>query len=134
VRLQWTYGRAGTNFVKKILAKAAEGGTLRVVNDQYGSPTSVVEAAKVICSLIKRNAEGLYHYAAAGYASRFEVARFIVEKMKLKAEVVPCKTADFISPARRPLNSRFDCGRIQALLGEPIADWQIPLERFLEGL
>jgi dTDP-4-dehydrorhamnose reductase len=52
----------------------------------------------------------------------------------MDVDVVPCKTSDFPSPAARPLNSRFDCGKIQRLLGEPIAPWQGPLERFLRQL
>jgi len=49
-------------------------------------------------------------------------------------DVMPCKTSDFSSPAARPLNSRFDCSKIQHLLGEPIEFWQRPLERFLRQL
>ncbi|HSV26637.1 MAG TPA: dTDP-4-dehydrorhamnose reductase [Sedimentisphaerales bacterium] len=134
LRVQWTYGRAGDNFVKKILARAAQGGPLKVVNDQYGSPTATTEAAKTICSLLAERAEGVYHYAASGYASRFDVARFIIDKRGLKVELQPCRTSDFPSPARRPLNSRFDCARIQAALGRTHEHWQGPLGRFVETL
>lgn len=134
LRVQWTYGMAGDNFVKKILARAARGGPLRVVDDQYGSPTATTEAAKAICGLLVKRAEGVYHYAASGYASRFDVAMFIVQKRGLKVELQPCKTSDFPSPARRPLNSRFDCARIQAALGHTPEQWQGPLGRFVEAL
>ncbi len=134
MRVQWTYGRAGDNFVKKILARAAQGGPLKVVDDQVGSPTATTEAAAAICSLIEKRAEGLFHFAASGYASRFDVARFIIEKRKLNIEVQPCRTSDFISPARRPLNSRFDCDKITSVLGQPASDWRLPLGNFVESL
>jgi dTDP-4-dehydrorhamnose reductase len=134
VRVQWTYGKAGDNFVKKILARVSQGGTVKVVDDQHGSPTATTEAAKALCGLMAMGAEGLFHFAAAGHTTRFDIAKFIVEKRKLSVQISPCKTSDFVSPAQRPLNSRFDCSKILALLDKPIAVWQGPLERFVESL
>ena len=134
VRLEWTYGRGGNNFVRKIVERAQAGGPLNVVNDQIGSPTATTEAAEAVCALLERRAEGLYHFAAAGYASRFDVARFIVQQRCLDAPVLPCSSRDYPSPARRPLNSRFDCSKIQALLGTPIKPWQEPLAAFVRQL
>jgi dTDP-4-dehydrorhamnose reductase len=134
VRLQWTYGMAGDNFVKKILTRVSQGQAVKVVDDQLGSPTATTEAARAICELMARGAEGLFHFAATGYTSRFDIAKFIVEKRKLGAQITPCRTSEFVTPAQRPLNSRFDCSKIQALLDKPIAAWQGPLERFLESI
>jgi dTDP-4-dehydrorhamnose reductase len=125
---------AGDNFIKKILARVSQGRTAKVVDDQLGSPTATTEVAKALCELMASGTEGLFHFAAAGYTTRFDIAKFIVEKRKLGAQITPCKTSDFVSPAQRPLNSRFDCSKIQALLDKPIAVWQGPLERFLESL
>ena len=83
------------------------------------------------CRLLDERAEGLFHFAASGYVSRFEMAQFILDRLALKAELEPCRSSDYIAPAARPANSRFDCSRIQALLGEPIKPWQEPLESFL---
>ncbi len=134
MRLEWTYGMHGNNFIKKLLKRAKDRHQLTVVDDQYGSPTATTEAAKVIVRLLQLRAEGIYHFAAVGFASRFEIARFVLEKMQLPVELVPCKTSGFKSPAARPLNSRFDCAKIQALLAEPITPWQVPLEQFLRRL
>lgn len=131
VRLEWTYGDRGNNFVNKIIERARAGGPLKVVDDQIGSPTATTEAAAALCTLLQRRVEGLYHFAGAGYASRFDVARFIVQQCSLDAEVLPCSSGEYPSPARRPLNSRFDCSRIQALLGEPTRPWQEALAQFL---
>ena len=106
MRLQWTYGKAGNNFVKKIIERARQTGKLRVVDDQLGSPTATTEAAKAICQLLAKQLTGLFHFASAGYVSRFGMAEFIIEKLNMNVELQACKSGDFDSPARRPLNSR----------------------------
>lgn len=134
MRLQWTYGANGNNFITKLVRRAAAGGTVSVVDDQVGAPTAVGEVAKAACRMIEGRVTGLYHFAAAGYASRYDVAAFVFERLSLPAGLQRCRTADYPSPAARPLNSRFDCSRIQALLGEPIAPWQEPLAHYLRQL
>jgi dTDP-4-dehydrorhamnose reductase len=137
VRVQWTYGTSGNNFIKKILERGRNGRPLKVVDDQIGAPTSTREVALALTDLLLRPEgmpQGLFHFAAAGYASRFEVARFVIENKGLDVEVTPCKSNEFATPARRPLNSRFDCRKISEFLAEPIKPWQVPLEYYLEHL
>lgn len=134
IRLEWTYGLAGDNFIKKILQKARTQKELKVVADQFGSPTATTEAAKAVCDLVQKRPTGIYHFASQGYTSRFGVAQFIAETLGLDVQLTPCKTADFPSAAARPLNSRFDCGKIRPLLSGPIKPWQTPLEEFLRKL
>jgi dTDP-4-dehydrorhamnose reductase len=62
------------------------------------------------------------------------MAKFIFDKLNMPVDLSSCKTADFPAVAARPLNSRFNCSKIKALLDEPIVPWQVPLERFLEKL
>jgi dTDP-4-dehydrorhamnose reductase len=62
------------------------------------------------------------------------MAEFILDKLSMDVNLLPCKTSDFPSPAKRPLNSRFDCSKITCLLDEPIERWQAPLELFLRQL
>jgi len=134
VRVQWTYGTAGNNFVTKLIQRVKSQDTLKVVNDQTGSPTATTEAAKAIFELLRKKPKGIYHYASAGYVTRFGMAEFILDKLSLDVNLLPCKTSDFPSPAARPLNSRFDCSKINLLLDEPIKRWQEPLELFLRQL
>jgi len=134
VRLEWTYGTHGNNFVTKIVERARTAGQLKVVEDQIGAPTATTEVAAAVSRLLEQRVEGLFHFANSGYASRFDVARFIVERLSLSARVLPCRSSDYSSPARRPLNSRFNCTKIQALLGETIKPWQEPLASFLGSL
>lgn len=134
IRVEWTYGAAGNNFVKKLLQRARETGKLKVVDDQFGSPTATKAAAAAICDLLKKKPKGLFHFAAEGYVSRLEMARFIIEKLNLDVELKACKSSEFVSPAARPLNSRFCCDRIAAILDKPIRQWRRPLEEFLGTL
>ena len=134
LRVEWTYGSAGDNFVTRLIKRAKTGGTLTVVDDQIGSPTATTEVAKTICKILSRKPEGIFHFAGTGYVSRFEMAKFIFDKLSMEVNLLPCKTSDYPSPAARPLNSRFDCSKIKGLLDEPIESWQGPLERFLRKL
>ena len=70
--------------------------------------------------------------ALAAFASRFDMARFVFGRLNMPVNLTACKSSDFQGTASRPLNSRFDCSKIQALLDGPIKLWQEPLERFLE--
>ena len=134
VRVQWTYGHHGTNFIKKLLERAKQASELRVVDDQIGSPTATAEVARALGDLVGKRPEGLLHLASQGYVSRYDMARFVVDSLGLGIPVQPCKTADFTSPAQRPLNSRFDCTKVSALLAEPMKPWQDALCLFLEQL
>lgn len=134
MRIQWTYGHARQNFVTKLIGHAEAARNIRVVDDQIGSPTATTEVAEVICELLRQKPEGLFHFAASGYATRFEVAKFIFDKLGMSVNLTACKSNNYVTAAARPLNSRFDCSKIQALLDEPIKMWQIPLQRFLEQL
>jgi dTDP-4-dehydrorhamnose reductase len=134
VRVQWTYGSAGNNFVTKLIQRAKSQNILKVVDDQTGSPTATTEAAGAIYELLRQKPEGIYHFASAGYVSRYGMAEFVLDKLSMDVNLLPCKTSDFTSPATRPLNSRFDCSKIKYLLNEPIQHWQAPLELFLRQL
>ncbi len=134
IRVQWTYGRAGNNFPAKILDRAKAGQPLNVVDDQIGSPTATTEVAAAILEMIEKRPVGLFHFANDGYASRYEVARFILSTAGVDCELTPCKTSDYVSPAKRPLNSRFDCTKIKDLLSEPIRPWRQTMEEFLRQL
>lgn len=134
LRVSWTYGRSGRNFVTKIVQRARETGRLRVVDDQVGAPTSTLELARVITDLLPARPSGLYHLTADGYVSRFDLAACIIERMGLQVDLAPCKTDDFPAPASRPRNSRLDCREIREKLGVAMEAWRAPLARYLEQL
>lgn len=134
LRLEWTYGSHGNNFITKLLHRAQAGGAVSVVDDQVGAPTATTDVAAAMLKMMETRATGLYHFANAGYASRYDVAAFVFERLPQAVALNRCRTADYPAPAARPLNSRFDCRKIQALLGESIAPWQESLEKYLRQL
>jgi dTDP-4-dehydrorhamnose reductase len=134
LRLEWTYGRNGRHFISKLIERARTSNVLQVVDDQVGAPTATTEVAKVICRLAAERIEGVFHFASAGFASRYDMAVFVFRHLGLPTELRPCPTGEYPSLAARPRNSRFDCRKIQRLLFEPIRPWQEPLLEFLEQL
>ncbi len=133
IRVQWSYGRHGANFISKIQERARSSSALKVVADQIGAPTWTADMARAIAILIRDRREGLYHFANAGYASRFEVARLIAAKLGLPVKIMPCASEEFPAPALRPKNSWFDTAKIQSVLDFPIRSWQEALAEFLQN-
>ena len=105
VRTAWVYGLGTRNFVTEILRLARANRTLRVVEDQVGSPTWARDLADVIRDLVRLGASGIVHAAGKGACSRFDLARAIVALAGLDTEVLPTTTASFPRPARRPVSS-----------------------------
>lgn len=136
VRVQWTYGKNGVNFITKITEAAQTRDELKVVDDQIGSPTYTREAAKVLCDLLQMETfpNGLFHLAASGYVSRYAMTSYLFERLGIKTKVLPCKTSDFKTAAQRPLNSRFNCKKLETLLGRKLPTWQDMLNEYLETL
>ncbi len=136
VRVQWTYGKNGVNFIKKLLDAATAGKPLRVVDDQMGSPTATTAVAEILRRMIQLPTfpQGIYHLAAGGYVSRYEMAEFLFSGLKMNVNLTPCKTSDFPSAARRPLNSCFDCAKLEKMLNTKIDSWQTMLTHYLETL
>ncbi len=131
VRVQWTYGAGGLNFVEKIRDRAATGQPLKVVDDQVGTPTWTGNAADAMVRLLQKQCTGLFHFAERGAASRFEVAGKIVELAELKTTVEPCSTSDFPSAAKRPANSVFKCDKIDRTLKIKRPEWTESLANYL---
>lgn len=131
IRVQWSYGRNGTNFISKILERGKTGAPLKIVADQFGAPTWTRDMSRAIVRMLEQRTVGLWHFANSGYASRFDVARFVLDYYKLSNPLTPCRTAEFPARAARPLNSRFDLSHIQTALGYPIRPWQHALAEYL---
>jgi dTDP-4-dehydrorhamnose reductase len=134
VRIEWTYGRHGVNFISKLLDAAIKNPSLKVVGDQTGSPTWTADVARAIMCLINKQTEGLYHFAAQGYASRYEVAKFILRGKHIDKEIIPCSSSEFPAPARRPKNSRFNCSKIDKVIDFKRPSWQESMAEFLKQI
>ena len=134
IRVQWTYGVNGNNFISKILELAKKLPQLKVVSDQFGSPTWTMDISRAIMEFLNKKTEGLYHFADSGYATRFDIAKAVVEYFKLDTKLTPCGSDEFPAPAARPCNSRFDCSKIDKVLSFERPTWQESLNKFLEKI
>jgi dTDP-4-dehydrorhamnose reductase len=102
LRLAWLYGPTGHNFVRTILHLAREKDVLRIVDDQTGSPTFTEDVVHQVLALIEDGASGTYHCVNTGRATWYEFARSIVRACGLDIPVIPIRTVDYPTPARRP--------------------------------
>jgi dTDP-4-dehydrorhamnose reductase len=105
VRTAWLYGAAGRNFVDTILGLAAERDTLRVVDDQRGSPTWTGHLAPVLVDIAESRGAGIFHATGDGDCTWFDLASAAVRAAGLDCAVEPCTTAEFPRPAPRPAYS-----------------------------
>ncbi len=132
LRISWLYGINGSNFVKTVIRLAKEKGELRVVNDQFGTPTYTLDVVGQTWKLIQEDCVGLYHSANAGQTTWFEFAKKIVEKFDLKAEVIPIKTDDFPALAKRPSFSILDNYLLKLESKNMMRNWQEAFDEFAD--
>ncbi|PWW08463.1 dTDP-4-dehydrorhamnose reductase [Paenibacillus cellulosilyticus] len=134
VRTAWVYGAHGANFVRTMLRLGEAGGTVKVVSDQFGSPTYTADLAQMLLSLIATEAYGIYHATNSGSCSWYEFAAAIFEEGGLPAKVEPCTTAEFPRPAPRPAYSVLDHSAIRANGLPPMRHWREALRDFMHQL
>ncbi len=132
VRTQWLYGPRGTHFPRTIVGLARERGRLKVVADQFGSPTTTLELAPALWDVLRLRGDGLFHAACEGVCSWHELAVAVLAASGLAhVPVEPCGTQEFPRPARRPAYSELDSSRLAALRGRRLADWRLALADYL---
>jgi len=145
LRTSWLYSTHGNNFVKTILRLAKEREELRVVDDQYGSPTYAGDLAEAILSIAEQTRGrgpapwGTYHYCGKGVTTWHEFAQKICEFGKLHApmrvrEIKAVSTPEYPTAARRPPYSVLDCAKIEKSFGVIRKPWQASLVEMLTGM
>jgi len=133
IRTSWLYAPWGKNFVRTIAAAARSKPELKVVNDQRGRPTSAQHLAASTLALLNRNARGIYNITDSGDCTWFDFAQEIVRLTAAPCKVVPCTTADFPRPAKRPAYSVLDIAKAESEL-DPFPAWQTNLAKVLTQL
>lgn len=131
VRISWLFGPGGRHFVGTILKRAGEAEELKVVDDQYGAPTYAPDAARAIADLILAGARGTFHVTNSGETTWYRFARAILELSGSRANLVPCATADFPRPARRPRYTVLDNFPLKEVIGYQLPPWEDALRRYL---
>lgn len=134
VRSGWLYGFIGKNFLKSILINAFDKKrkSLRVVNDQFGSPTWTYRLALQIKELLKEDTIGTYHATSERYCSRFEYAQYVLKKLKIKALLEPGNLSDYPQAAKRPTNCILENRLLKKQSIHIMTDWKKDMDTFLD--
>lgn len=133
LRTAWVYGE-GKNFVKTMLRLAENNNKIRVVADQYGTPTSALELARVIVYLMNTESYGIYHATGEGSASWYEFAKTIFEEAGKTVEVEAIPTSEYKVAATRPMYSVLDNKALRERHGYMMKEWRIALQEYMQEL
>lgn len=131
IRTSWLYSQFGHNFMKTMLKIAKEKTTLKVVNDQVGTPTHAVDLAEVIIKIILSESKnyGIYHFSNEGETSWYDFAKEIFELNKISIDLQPISTSDFPTAAKRPNYSVLDKSKIKLEFDITINSWEESLKK-----
>lgn len=136
VRIAWVFGLNGKNFVKTILNVGKIHDTVRVVNDQIGTPTYTYDLSCLLVDMIETEKYGYYHVTnEGGYISWYDFTCEIYRQAGMNTKVVPVSTAEYgLSKAKRPFNSRLDKSKLIENGFQPLPDWKDAVNRYLRIL
>ena len=146
-RTSWVYGSRGRNFLLTMLRLGRERRELKVVDDQFGAPTSARLIAEATACVVARSFSGanldldafqdrggLYHLTAAGRTTWYGFAQAVLSGRDGVANVLPIPTSAYPTPARRPQNSVLDNYKLEGQFGVALPDWKVGLKLCLEEL
>lgn len=132
VRTAWLYGQGGKNFIEAIAGAAQARPELKVVNDQWGCPTSTQDLARTMVALLETGRFGVYHATGSGECTWWDFARYIVQAVGLETPVLTQTTEELARPAPRPRYSVLK-NRALAMAGLPLLPpWQESVDRYLQ--
>ncbi|MBQ4258712.1 MAG: dTDP-4-dehydrorhamnose reductase [Lachnospiraceae bacterium] len=134
VRIAWVFGINGKNFVKIMLGLAEKYDSLRVVNDQYGSPTYTYDLARLLVDMVLTEKYGIYHATNEGICSWYDFACAIFKEAGIDMKVVPVTSEEYGAKANRPLNSRMSKEKLTENGFEKLPTWQDALHRYIREL
>lgn len=136
VRIAWVFGKNGNNFVKTMLKVGKTHDTLRVVNDQVGTPTYTYDLARLLVDMVETDKYGYYHATnEGGYISWYDFACEIFRQAGYTTKVIPVTTEEYgLSKAKRPFNSRLDKSKLIENGFTPLPDWKNALRRYLKEI
>lgn len=134
VRIAWVFGINGKNFVKTMLNLSKTHDTVRVVDDQFGSPTYTYDLAKLLADMVLTEKYGVYHATNEGTCSWYEFACAIFREAGVDVKVVPVSTEEYGAKASRPANSRMSKEKLTENGFQRLPAWQDALKRYIEAL
>ena len=132
-RCAWLYGSHGNNFLKTILKLALNSPEkkIKVVNDQFGSPTWSYSVARQIEKLVDTDSNGIYHVTSEGFCSWYELAELFMQLMAVPCSLVPCSTKEYKTHAARPLNSILNNRNLENKGINLMQNWKTDIKQFV---
>lgn len=136
VRIAWVFGLNGRNFIKTMLNVGKTHDTVRVVNDQIGTPTYTYDLARLLVDMIETEKYGYYHATnEGGYISWYDFTKEIYRQAGYTTNVIPVTTEEYgLSKAARPFNSRLDKSKLVGNGFEPLPTWHDAVIRYLKEI
>lgn len=133
VRIAWVFGLNGKNFIKTMINVGKTHDSVRVVNDQIGTPTYTMDLARLLVDMIETEKYGYYHATnEGGYISWYDFCVEFYKQYGLSTTVIPVSTAEYgLSKAARPFNSRLDKSKLLSAGFTPLPDWKDAVRRYL---
>ena len=134
VRIAWVFGLNGKNFIKTMINVGKTHDTVRVVNDQIGTPTYTLDLARLLVDMVETEKYGYYHATnEGGYISWYDFCCEFYKQYGLKTTVIPVTTAEYgLSVAARPFNSRLEKKKLVEAGFKPLPAWQDAVDRYLK--
>lgn len=135
VRTAWVFGLNGKNFIKTMINVGKTHDTVRVVNDQIGTPTYTMDLARLLVDMVETEKYGYYHATnEGGYISWYDFCVEFYKQYGLQTTVLPVSTVEYgLSKAARPFNSRLDKSKLVAAGFNPLPTWQDAVSRYLKA-
>ena len=134
IRTSWVFGIANNNFNKQVINWSKTRDELNIVDDQVSVPTYSKDLAYFSWKLIETKKYGLYHMSNSGICSKYDQAKYVLDKIGWTGKLGTSKTEDFNLPAKRSKFSKLDSTKLENIVGEKIPSWQNAIDRFLEEL
>lgn len=131
-RVSWVFGEGNQNFLYKLLEWAKKNRVLRVVYDQISIPTYTRDIVNLTMFAVNKGLRGVYHLTNTGYATRYEVARYFLERLGMDNLIIPVHSEYFQSPAKRPFFSAMSNRKLANDLNVEIPDWKIGIASYVE--
>lgn len=133
LRVSWLFGHGGRNFVETIRRLGQEKTQITVVDDQIGSPTYTLDAARLIAQMVLTTRYGVYHVTNEGFCSFADFARVILRADGSRCRIAPIPSCEYPSAARRPLNSRLSKASLDENGFPRLPIWEDALRRYIVG-
>ena len=134
IRTSWVFGEKNTNFIATMLRLAQTRNEISVVADQVGSPTYSKHLARLVCDVAQSEKYGTYHGTNEGFCSWYELAKKVFETKNININLIPVKTEQYPTPAKRPFNSRLSKIKLDENGFERLPHWETAVMEYLSNI